>query len=95
MENKYHIKYEKVIVQALDLDQCPPMIHSYLQQQKADLLWMKWSSYWYGNPGSQTHASIQHPDLHILPHDLCWFQFEQFQTDDAKFLGADSPNTEK
>jgi len=95
MENKYHINYEKVIVQALDLDQCPPMTHSYLQRKMAALLWMKWSSCWFGNPGSQRHALIQYQDLHILPHDLCWFQFEQFQTDDAKFLGADSPNTEK
>jgi len=38
MENKYHINYEKEIVQALDLDQCPPMIHSNLQQQMAALL---------------------------------------------------------
>jgi len=38
MENKYHINYEKVIVQALNLDQCPPMIHSYLHGQMAGLL---------------------------------------------------------
>jgi hypothetical protein len=90
VENIYHINYEKATLQ-----QCPPTIQSYLQWQMAALLWMNWSSYWFGNPGSQRHALIQHPNLHILPHDLCWFQFEQFQTDDAKFLGADSPNRGK
>jgi hypothetical protein len=46
----------------------------------------------FENPWSQKHALIQHPNPHILLHDLCWYQFVQSRTDDAKSPGVDSPN---